>query len=137
VNKSALDATTYFPPPERQGGWRWLKSVDEVRSIGGMDPERLQYACEWNAQFENSSAVVIIRPGYLVGEVIGICFSGARGHSFRRPCREPRPTASGHRRYLSSVIPELGWSIGRTGGGCQGESPGGSNGIQSAPRYAG
>jgi CubicO group peptidase (beta-lactamase class C family) len=33
-----------------------------------MDPDRLQLACEWNEHFANSSAVVIVRRGYLVAE---------------------------------------------------------------------
>ena len=32
----------YVPPPESAGGWRWCKTADEVRSIGGMDPDKLQ-----------------------------------------------------------------------------------------------
>ncbi|MFQ5795046.1 MAG: serine hydrolase domain-containing protein [Candidatus Bipolaricaulia bacterium] len=62
------EARTYYPPPESEGGWRWLKGPEEVRSIGGMDPDRLQFACEWNALYSSSSEVVIIRHGYLVTE---------------------------------------------------------------------
>jgi hypothetical protein len=62
------DAREYFPPPESLGGWRWLKGPEEVRSIGGFDPERLQLACERNAQFTDTSQVVIVRHGYLVAE---------------------------------------------------------------------
>ncbi len=68
MDKRARDSSTYFPPTEREGGWRWVKSDDEVRSVGGMDPGRLEYACEDNAQFGNCSAVVIIRHGWLVAE---------------------------------------------------------------------
>jgi hypothetical protein len=32
---------TYVPPPESAGGWRRCKTSDEVRSLGGMDPEQL------------------------------------------------------------------------------------------------
>lgn len=60
--------SSYYPLPESQGGWRWLRGPDEVRSVGGIDPDRLQFACEYNAQFEDSSATVIIRNGYLVAE---------------------------------------------------------------------
>jgi len=58
----------YYPSPESQTGWRWLRSNDEIRALGGMDPEKLQLACEYNARFEASAAVVIIRNGYLVTE---------------------------------------------------------------------
>ena len=46
----------YFPPPESAGGWRWLRWPDEVRTIGGMDPDKLHLACEFNAQFAQSFA---------------------------------------------------------------------------------
>jgi CubicO group peptidase (beta-lactamase class C family) len=62
------EALTYFPPPESRGGWRWLRDEREVREIGGMDPERLQFACEAHARFEASAALVIIRHGHLVAE---------------------------------------------------------------------
>jgi CubicO group peptidase (beta-lactamase class C family) len=58
----------YFPPPESQGGWRWCKSDDEVRSIGGVDPGQLQFACETNARFDDVSGVVIVRNGWMVAE---------------------------------------------------------------------
>ena len=65
---SAAPASHYYPAPESQGGWRWLKGAAEVRSVGGMDPERLALACESNARFDASSGVVIVRRGYLVAE---------------------------------------------------------------------
>lgn len=61
-------AMSYYPPSESQGGWRWLNGPDEVRSVGGMDSDKLQFACEYNAQFEDSSSTVIVRNGYLVAE---------------------------------------------------------------------
>ena len=36
-----MQADAYFPPPESQGGWRYLTSPDEVRQVGGMDPVKL------------------------------------------------------------------------------------------------
>lgn len=59
---------SYYPPPESQGGWRWLRSAEEVREVGGADPERLQLACEYNAHFDASAAVVVVRHGHLVAE---------------------------------------------------------------------
>ena len=32
-------SASYYPPPESEGGWRWLRSKDDVREIGGMDPD--------------------------------------------------------------------------------------------------
>ncbi len=61
---------TYFPPPESQGGWRYLKEPDDVRDIGGMDPDVLddmafQQANLWGNE---SWSVAIIRHGHLVRE---------------------------------------------------------------------
>jgi CubicO group peptidase (beta-lactamase class C family) len=63
-----VDALNYFPPPERAGGWRWLDGPTEVRRRGGIDPGKLALAREYNAHFDASAAVVIIRHGYLVAE---------------------------------------------------------------------
>lgn len=62
------EANDYFPEPESQGGWRWLKNDNEVQSIGKMDPERLQLACEHLQRFDASAGVVIVRHGYVVAE---------------------------------------------------------------------
>ena len=60
--------TDYYPLPESKGGWRWLKSPEEVRELGGIDPAKLHLACEYNARFDASAGVVVIRNGYLVAE---------------------------------------------------------------------
>jgi CubicO group peptidase (beta-lactamase class C family) len=58
----------YYPLPESHGGWRWLRSDEDIRSLGMMDPDALQLACEYNAHFDASAGVVIIRNGYIVAE---------------------------------------------------------------------
>ena len=60
----------YSPPPESQGGWRFLENDEEVRSIGGMDPERLDRVLEgqYNLWGGDSWAIVVIRGGSLVRE---------------------------------------------------------------------
>ena len=61
---------TYYPPPESQGGWRCLKGDEDVRSVGGMDPERLDRVLEGQHQLwgGDSWAIVVVRGGYLVRE---------------------------------------------------------------------
>jgi CubicO group peptidase (beta-lactamase class C family) len=67
---STLPGEVYYPPPESQGGWRYLGGDDEVRSVAHMDPEKLGRAFEgqhalWGG---DSWAIVVIRHGYLVRE---------------------------------------------------------------------
>ena len=60
----------YYPPPESQGGWRYLEGDDAVRSVGGMDPELLDRALEgqYHRWGGDSWAIVVVRGGYLVRE---------------------------------------------------------------------
>lgn len=62
-------ADEYFPPPEPEGGWRWLGTPEEVREVGGMDAGKLRLAAEWNAlQASTTSSLVVVRRGHLVAE---------------------------------------------------------------------
>jgi len=64
---------TYFPPPESAGGWRWCKTAEEVRSLAGMDPEKLDLLKEEQLQlFAGPWQIIIIRKGYLVAEWYGV-----------------------------------------------------------------
>lgn len=66
----ATDAECYYPPPESQGGWRWLREPEEVRAVAGMDPDRLDLVQREQEVLHggDSWGVVIIRRGYLVRE---------------------------------------------------------------------
>jgi CubicO group peptidase (beta-lactamase class C family) len=66
-------AQTYTPPPESAGGWRWTKTPDEVRSLAGMDPDKLNLIRDKFLQlFAGPWQIVIIRKGYLVAEWYGV-----------------------------------------------------------------
>lgn len=63
-------AKTYFPPPESQGGWRKLDDPDEIRRLGGMDPDKLADLKQWLLESDNRNfAAVVIRHGYIALEV--------------------------------------------------------------------
>lgn len=65
--KSAGD---YFPPPESAGGWRKLVKPEEIRTLAGMEPEKLAELRRWLEQSDNRDfAAVVIRNGYIVLEV--------------------------------------------------------------------
>jgi CubicO group peptidase (beta-lactamase class C family) len=63
----------YFPPSESAGGWRWCKDKDQVRSLAGMDPERLSVIRDAQLQiYQGPWAIVIIRKGYVAAEWFGV-----------------------------------------------------------------
>ena len=60
----------YFPAPESKGGWRTLKSDEEVRSLAGVDPLKLAELKAWLLKSdERDFAAVVVRNGYIVLEV--------------------------------------------------------------------
>ena len=71
MNLSASDV--YFPPSESAGGWRWCKDKDQVRSLAGMDPERLSVIRDAQLQiYQGPWAIAIIRKGYVAAEWFGV-----------------------------------------------------------------
>jgi CubicO group peptidase (beta-lactamase class C family) len=67
----------YFPPPESKGGWRTLlpktgnpdaKQKDEIRTVAGVDWDKLAEAWEFNAAQEGATGLLVIRRGHIVGE---------------------------------------------------------------------
>jgi CubicO group peptidase (beta-lactamase class C family) len=60
----------YLPPPESKGGWRWLKTADEVARYGGMDLGKLTELSEQQNALYGGHAwgIAIIRHGWLVRE---------------------------------------------------------------------
>jgi len=68
--KMTSEENDYFPPPESKGGWRMLDKPDEIRSIAGMDPEKLSELKDWLMASDNRNfAAVVIRHGYIVLQV--------------------------------------------------------------------
>jgi CubicO group peptidase (beta-lactamase class C family) len=82
------DHTNAYPLPESGGGWRVLADPSQIRSLGGVDPEKLALAWEANVRsgpglaeqktvnphderFVSSatcSSVLVVRHGAIVGE---------------------------------------------------------------------
>ena len=60
---------SYYPLPESKAGWRRCRSDEEVQSLAGMDPKRLDILGHWhNVLFEGPWQIVVIRHGYIVRE---------------------------------------------------------------------
>lgn len=84
------DGWEYYPPPESKGGWRVLTDPGHIRSLGRVDPAKLESAWECNVQARaeprspeqkhlnpyderlipeaTSSSVLVVRHGYVIGE---------------------------------------------------------------------
>jgi CubicO group peptidase (beta-lactamase class C family) len=64
---SAL-AADYFPPPDSEGGWRTLKTAEEIREKAGMDLSRLEAAYNITERSTGNGGLLVVRHGYLVFE---------------------------------------------------------------------
>lgn len=70
LTSNAPNSPAYFPPPESQGGWRRLDQPQDIRRLGGMDPEKLGALREWLMKSDGRPfAADVIRHGYIVLEV--------------------------------------------------------------------
>ena len=58
----------YFPPPDKDGGWRKLADSAQIRKIAGMDLARLDQAFEFEKETSQHGGLVVVRHGYLVYE---------------------------------------------------------------------
>lgn len=121
VESSAGDLG-YFPPPESQGGWRYLRGAEEIRSRGGLAADRLELLLErQNMMYGGDSwSIVIIRHGYLVRE----CYSfGSASH-------KRFDLASGTKSFTGTA-----WGL-LLDESCRGALPGGRQVTLDSPAYA-
>jgi CubicO group peptidase (beta-lactamase class C family) len=58
----------YFPPADKDGGWRTLPDAAKIRSEAGMDLSRLDQAFEFEKETSQHGGLVVVRHGYLVYE---------------------------------------------------------------------
>src|ERR1035438_298142 len=58
----------YFPPADKDGGWRTLPDAAKGRSVDGMDLSRLDQAFEFEKETSQHGGLVVVRHGYLVYE---------------------------------------------------------------------
>lgn len=62
------DKVTYFPPADKDGGWRTLTDAGQIRKLAGMDLNRLNQAFEFEKETSQHGGLVVVRHGYLVYE---------------------------------------------------------------------
>jgi len=58
----------YFPPPDREGGWRTLTGAASMRKVAGIDTGRLDQAFQFIQETSQHGGLVVVRHGYLVYE---------------------------------------------------------------------
>src|SRR4029077_6243876 len=59
---------SYFPPADKDGGWRALNDAAKIRALAGMDPGRLDQAFEFEKETSQHGGLIVVRHGYLVYE---------------------------------------------------------------------
>ena len=64
----SAESGTYFPPPDKDGGWRALTNAGDIRKLAGMDLSRLDQAFEFEKETSQHGGLVVVRHGYLVYE---------------------------------------------------------------------
>jgi CubicO group peptidase (beta-lactamase class C family) len=70
-----VDPVKYFPPPEREGGWRTNTDPEFVRSLG-LDPEAMEEFGRFNLEvpasgwqpYASHTGTILIKDGWIVGE---------------------------------------------------------------------
>ncbi len=67
-SKAASPDISYFPPPDTEGGWRTLSDATSIRSLAGLDLNRLEQAYTAVSRTGTNGGLLVVRNGYLVFE---------------------------------------------------------------------
>ena len=51
----------YFPPADKDGGWRTLPDAAKIRSVAGMELSRLDQAFEFEKETSQHGGLVVVR----------------------------------------------------------------------------
>jgi len=66
--RSKAKSRDYFPPPDRDGGWRTLADAEKIRKVAGIDLSRLDDAFEYTQTTSKFGGLLVARHGWLVYE---------------------------------------------------------------------
>jgi CubicO group peptidase (beta-lactamase class C family) len=66
--RTAVGDELYFPPADAQGGWRTLVQAAEIRTLTGIDKNRLDEAFQYTQTTSQHGGLLVLRHGYLVYE---------------------------------------------------------------------
>jgi CubicO group peptidase (beta-lactamase class C family) len=64
----SAEIDNYFPPADKDGGWRALTDGRKIRKLAGMDLGRLDQAFEFEKETSQHGGLLVVRHGYLVYE---------------------------------------------------------------------
>jgi CubicO group peptidase (beta-lactamase class C family) len=67
-NSPANQSNNYVPPSDKEGGWRTLKDVANIRDLAGMDLDALHAAFDYVKTTSRFGGLLVARHGYLVYE---------------------------------------------------------------------
>ena len=62
------ESGSYYPPADKEGGWRTSADAARVRATAGMDLSRLDQAFEFEKETSQHGGLVVVRHGYLIYE---------------------------------------------------------------------
>src|ERR1700676_1220075 len=62
------DSGAYYPPADKDGGWRTLADAARIRSVAGVDTARLDEAFEFEKETSQHGGLIVVHHGYLVYE---------------------------------------------------------------------
>lgn len=81
--------TNYFPPPDKEGGWRSLSDPTELQTKAGMQKSKLDEAFAYVQGSTKNGGLIVLRRGWLVyeryfgkGHRDALCNTGSCGKSF-------------------------------------------------------
>lgn len=66
--RTAVGDDLYYPAPDAQGGWRTLSQASEIRSLAGIEKNRLDEAFQYTQTTSQHGGLLVLRHGYLVYE---------------------------------------------------------------------
>jgi len=65
---ASAEVGDYYPPADKDGGWRTLTDAGKILKTAGMDLSRLDQAFEFEKETSQHGGLVVVRHGYLVYE---------------------------------------------------------------------
>ncbi|MGH7958888.1 MAG: serine hydrolase domain-containing protein [Opitutaceae bacterium] len=61
-------ARDYFPRPDDKGGWRTVTNPDEIRRVGGIEPDKLDVTFDFIRGSTRNGGLLVLRDGWLAYE---------------------------------------------------------------------